>query len=111
MEDCIFCQIINRAIPAQIVYEDDLVLAFDDIDPKAPVHKLIIPKTHIATLNEVSEQDNLLLGHLMNVAPRLAQQCDIAEQGYRIVMNCNAWGGQTVFHMHMHLLGGKPLEW
>ena len=111
MEDCIFCQIVHRRISAPISYEDDLVLVFDDIDPKAPIHKLIIPQKHIATLNEVVEEDSFLLGHMIQISKRLAKQNAIDEAGYRIIMNCNAWGGQTVFHLHMHLMGGRQLAW
>ena len=109
--DCLFCKICSGDIPAQIIYQDDLVLAFDDISPQASVHKLIIPKRHIATLNDLEEADTMVVGHMAQTAQRLAKQFDIAEAGYRVVMNCNAQGGQTVFHIHMHLLGGRDLTW
>jgi histidine triad (HIT) family protein len=109
--ECIFCNISQGKIPAQIFYQDDFVLAFDDIAPQAPIHKLIIPKWHIATLNELEETDTQLVGHMTQVAQRLAKQLNIAETGYRVLINCNADGGQTVFHIHMHLLGGRQLAW
>jgi histidine triad (HIT) family protein len=109
--DCLFCKIINGSIPATIVYRDDLVIALDDINPQAPTHKLIIPHKHIATLNDVSEEDNELISHMLQTARKLAKKLDIAEDGYRLVMNCNAGAGQTVFHIHLHLLGGRPMRW
>ena len=111
MSDDLFLKIINREIPAEIVYEDDEVLAFNDINPQAPLHVLIIPKKHISTLNEVGEADEPLLGKLMNTARKIAQEHGVAEEGYRVVMNCNKGAGQTVFHIHLHLLGGRPLTW
>lgn len=109
--DCIFCKIINREIPAHIVYEDDNIVAFDDLYPKAPHHKLIIPRKHIETLNDVSQQDQSLMGEMMLVTKNLAKELGIAEEGYRLVMNCNEGGGQVIFHIHFHLLGGRNLEW
>jgi len=109
--NCLFCKIINNEIPAKIVYRDDKVLVFDDINPQAPQHKLIIPLKHIATINELLAEDNVLIGHMTQTAKKLAQELNIANEGYRIVMNCNAGAGQTVFHIHMHLLGGRTLHW
>lgn len=109
--DCLFCKIANGAIPAKVVYQDDLVLAFDDISPQAPHHKLIIPRKHIATLNDITIEDNLLISHIVQTAKKLAKDLGVAEQGYRLVMNCNAGAGQTVFHIHAHLLGGRQMIW
>jgi histidine triad (HIT) family protein len=109
--DCIFCKIANGEIPAKIIYEDDLVLAFDDAHPKAPHHKLIIPRKHFATLNDLSKQDANLAGHLLLTAQQIATDLGIAESGYRIVINCNKGGGQEVFHLHLHLFGGRTLQW
>lgn len=105
----IFSRIINREIPADIVYEDDLVIAFKDIHPQAPVHILIVPKEETATVNHVQAGHEPALGRLFTVAAQLARENGIAESGYRLIMNCNEDGGQEVFHLHMHLLGGKPL--
>ncbi len=109
--NCLFCSIIDKQIPADIVYEDEHVLAFRDINPQTPQHMLVIPKQHIATLNDANEADALLLGRLSLAAAKLATQQGFAEAGYRTVMNCNAHGGQTVDHIHLHLLGGKALGW
>ena len=107
--DCLFCKIVNRELPAEIVFEDDDVVAFNDISPQAPTHILIIPKAHFSTLNELTEQDIELPGKLVLRARALASEKGIAESGYRLIMNCNAEGGQTVYHVHMHLLGGRQL--
>ncbi|MCW4149447.1 histidine triad nucleotide-binding protein [Halomonas sp. 18H] len=109
--DCLFCKIINREIPADIVHEDDEILAFNDIDPKAPTHMLVIPKKHIATLNDIEEGDLSLVGRLQYAAARLARDQGFADDGYRVVMNCNEDGGQTVYHIHMHLMGGRRFTW
>ena len=106
MSETIFTKIINKEIPADIIYEDDLALAFKDINPQAPVHFLVIPKKPIATINDITEEDRAVVGHLSYVAAKVA-----AEQGYRTVMNCNEFGGQTVYHIHLHVLAGKPLGW
>lgn len=111
MSDDLFLKIIEREIPAEIVYEDDDVLAFKDINPQAPLHVLVIPKTHIRTLNDVRDEDEALLGKLMNTARKIAREYAVAEDGYRVVMNCNRGAGQTVFHIHLHLLGGRPFSW
>ncbi len=108
-EETIFSKIIRGEIPADIVFQDDTVTAFRDISPQAPTHILIIPNKLIPTVNDVTVQDEQVLGHLFVVAAKIAHQEGIAEEGYRLVMNCNKHGGQEVFHIHMHLLGGKPL--
>ena len=105
----IFSKIIAKEIPADIVYEDELVLAFRDIAPQAPVHILIIPKTEIATANDVSAEDEAALGRLFTVAAKIARDEGISRNGYRLIVNCNDHGGQEVFHLHMHLLGGRSL--
>lgn len=111
MAETIFTKIINREIPADIVYEDDHCLAFRDINPQAPVHLLIIPRKPIATLNDLTEGDRELVGHLYLTAAKLAKDMGFAEDGYRVVMNCNGDGGQTVYHIHLHLLGGRVMGW
>ncbi|GDX85819.1 histidine triad nucleotide-binding protein [Methylococcaceae bacterium] len=109
MSDCLFCKMVAGEITPSIVFEDDDVLAFNDIQPQAPIHILIIPKHHIATLNDL---DNLLLlGKLMQTAAQLAKKLGIAEMGYRTVINCNALGGQAVYHLHVHLLAGRQMLW
>ena len=109
--DCLFCKIISGDIPAKLIYRDDLVVAFDDINPQAPEHKLIVPLKHIHSLNELHSEDNELIGHMVQTAKMLAKKLNIAEEGYRVVMNCNAGAGQTVFHIHLHLLGGRQMTW
>ncbi|MBX3421856.1 MAG: histidine triad nucleotide-binding protein [Pirellulaceae bacterium] len=111
MTDTIFGKIIRREIPAKIVHEDELCLAFHDVAPQAPVHVLVIPKKPIASLNELSNEDQPLLGHLWMTIQRLAQQLEVAQSGYRVVVNCGAHGGQSVDHLHFHILGGRPLNW
>ena len=109
MSETIFHRIIRREIPADIVYEDEHLIAFRDIAPQAPVHVLFVPKTDFATLNDVGEDDAVVVGRLATAAARYAKQQGFAENGYRIVMNCNEDGGQTVFQIHLHLLAGAPL--
>jgi histidine triad (HIT) family protein len=111
MSDTLFAKIIRREIPADIVYEDDEILAFRDVNPQAPVHVLFVPKKAIATLNDASSQDEILLGRLVLAAMRWAKQQGFAEDGYRCVINCNRDAGQTVFHLHLHLLAGRRLQW
>jgi len=111
MTDTLFAKIIRREIPADIVHEDDAVLAFRDINPQAPVHVLFIPKQPFATLNELGDDDALLIGKLVLAATRWAKAQGFADDGYRLVMNCNRDGGQTVFHIHLHLLAGRALRW
>jgi histidine triad (HIT) family protein len=108
---CIFCRIANKEIPAKIVYEDDRVLAFHDINPQAPYHILVIPKKHISTLLELTEEDKDLIGHIYLVMNKLAQELGVAERGYRVVVNCNEEAGQTVFHVHFHFLAGREMHW
>lgn len=110
-QETLFSKIIRREIPADIVYEDEQTLAFKDISPQAPFHVLIIPKTPIATINDVTEQNAHLVGNLYVVAAKLAAEHGFADDGYRVVMNCNDHGGQTVYHIHLHLLAGKELGW
>ena len=107
----IFTKIINRELPAKIVYEDEKCLAFRDINPQAPVHVLLIPKVEIPTMNDVKDSDAGILGYLMTVAPKIAAQEGIADDGYRLVVNTNENAGQTVFHIHLHILGGRELGW
>lgn len=107
----LFSKIINREVSADIVYEDEHVLAFNDINPQAPTHILIIPKKPIATLNDIGEEDLALVGRLQYTAAKLAKELGFAEDGYRVVMNCNENGGQTVYHIHMHLMGGRRFTW
>ncbi len=111
MEDCIFCKIVAKEIESDIVYEDDRVVAFKDIEPQAPIHYLIIPKKHIPTLVDLQEEDNNLVGHIYQVANKIAKDEGIAKDGFRVVSNCNKAGGQTVYHIHYHLLGGRNLQW
>ncbi|MBV0933522.1 histidine triad nucleotide-binding protein [Marinobacterium weihaiense] len=109
--DCLFCKILAGEIPAEVVYEDDQVLAFRDINPQAPFHCLIIPRKHIATLNDIADEDQALVGHMIQAAGTIARQQGFEQDGYRTVFNCNTHGGQTVYHIHLHLLGGKPMGW
>ena len=108
-DNCLFCKIANKEIPADLVYEDDLVMAFRDISPQAPVHQLVIPKQHITTLNDLNLDHRGLLGHMIFTATQLAAEQDLSTPGFRLIMNCNQDGGQTVFHIHLHLLGGRQL--
>lgn len=111
MEDCLFCKIANGELATDIIYQDDKVLAFNDINPQAPTHILITPRKHISTLNDLQDQDTSIVGHMVQIAQQLAKQYEHADDGYRLVMNCNEHGGQTVFHIHMHLLAGRKLTW
>lgn len=108
-EETIFSKIINKEIPADLLYQDDLVTAFRDINPRAPSHILIIPNKLIPTANDVEAEDEAMMGRLFTVARRLAKEEGIAEDGYRLIVNCNSHGGQEVYHIHMHLVGGRPL--
>ena len=110
VEDCLFCKIVLREIPSQIVYEDNEVIAFKDIQPLAPVHLIIIPKNHLRSLNDVTPEYETLIGHLFGVIRRLAKEFGVAESGYRVVTNTGADGGQVVGHLHFHLLGGQALD-
>ena len=109
--DCLFCKIINGEIPSAKVYEDELVYAFRDIEPQAPVHVLIIPKEHISSANDITDENAALIGHIFSVAAKIAASEGIAQNGYRIVNNCGEDGGQTVKHLHFHMLGGRALAW
>ena len=107
--DCLFCKIAKKEIPAEIVFEDDLVISFRDINPQAPTHVLTVPKKHITTPNDAEAGDQSPLGHMMLTSTKLATELGIDESGYRLIMNCNKEGGQTVFHIHLHLMGGRQL--
>ncbi|MEH6826325.1 MAG: histidine triad nucleotide-binding protein [Motiliproteus sp.] len=109
--DCLFCKIIAGDIPSDIVNEDEKLIAFRDINPQAPTHVLIIPRQHIATLNHLDVDDGELIGHMTLSATTLAKEMGIADSGYRLVWNCNREGGQDVFHIHLHLLGGRTMHW
>ena len=111
MESCLFCRIANKDLPSKMAYEDDQVVAFHDIAPQAPVHLLIVPHKHIATLNDVATEDAALLAHMFQVARKLAEQFGMDQTGYRTVFNVNAEAGQTVFHLHLHVIGGRRLSW
>lgn len=111
MSDCIFCKIASGEIPAKLVYEDDLCVAFEDLNPVAPVHVLIIPRQHIAHIADASESDRELIGHLCLACDKVAKIKGIAGEGYRIVTNKGEKAGQTVFHLHMHLIGGRDMQW
>jgi histidine triad (HIT) family protein len=111
MPDCLFCQIVEGKIPSKKVYEDDDVLAFDDIQPQAPVHVLVIPKKHVATLNELVAEDDAVAGKLLRVAAQLAKQRGIADRGWRATVNVNRDAHQLVFHVHLHLMGGRAFGW
>ncbi len=108
--DCIFCRIIAGEVPGEIIYQDEQVIVFPDINPKAPTHLLIVPKKHIPSLAHLSEADSPLTGHMVNIANRMAKEKGISEGGYRLVVNCGEEGGQAVLHLHMHLLGGRRLS-
>jgi len=110
MDDCIFCRIVKKEIPADICYEDEEILAFKDINPMAPVHILVIPKTHIASLNDIQPEHTFLLGKICTVLQQIAVQTGIAESGYRMFYNVGADGGQVVLHLHAHLIGGRKLK-
>jgi len=108
--DCIFCNIVAGKIPGDIVYQDDRILAFRDISPQTPVHLLVIPKKHYTALTDVTEEDKLLMGHMVTTANQLARQEGIVDSGYRLVVNCGREGGQLVPHLHLHILGGRQLS-
>ncbi|NNC77029.1 MAG: histidine triad nucleotide-binding protein [Woeseiaceae bacterium] len=111
MSDCLFCKIASGDIPADVVYESDTALAFRDINPMAPTHVLIIPREHVSTINDIDEKHEALVGSLFRAAKEIAASDGLSEDGYRVVMNCNQAAGQTVFHIHLHLLGGRNLTW
>ena len=109
--DCLFCKIVSGEIPAKVRYQDELVLVIEDIDPQAPEHMLIIPKKHIRTTLDLTTADNSLVGHVFQIAGKMAHDYGFSEDGFRVVNNCNQAGGQTVWHLHFHLLGGRELTW
>jgi len=111
MSDCLFCGIVEGKIKGNIVYQDDSVVAFKDINPKAPVHVLIIPRKHVAGVLDLTAEDGALIGHIFAVAARLARERGIADSGFRVVVNSGADAGQSVFHLHYHLLGGRRMTW
>ena len=111
MADCLFCKIVKREIPGSIVYEDDRVLAFNDVNPQAPTHVLLVPKRHIASLDDLTPGDDQIVGELARRAAAIARDRGIAAGGYRTVFNTNRDAGQTVFHIHLHLLGGRAMKW
>jgi len=110
MSDCIFCKIVEGKIPCTKIYEDDQVLAFDDIHPMAPVHAIVVPKKHVSTLMDIDTKSSSVVNNLINAAQKVAQIKEIAAKGFRTVINCNDEGGQIVFHLHMHVLGGRKLQ-
>jgi histidine triad (HIT) family protein len=110
-DDCLFCKILAGEIPADIVFESDTAIGFRDINPQAPTHVLIIPRRHISTINDLEEGDREFVGDLYLAAKQIASDEDLSEAGYRAVMNCNEGAGQSVFHIHLHLLGGRGLGW
>lgn len=109
--NCLFCQIVEKKIAANIIYADEYIHAFHDIAPQAPVHILIIPNQHIATLNDFTDQENQLLGHMILCASHLARELGVADDGYRLNINCNQLAGQSVYHTHLHLLAGRSFSW
>jgi histidine triad (HIT) family protein len=111
MAQCLFCQIISREINATIVYEDERVVAFNDINPQGPLHVLIVPRRHISTLNELTEDDDQIVGELVRRAALIAKSKGVSANGYRTVFNTNREAGQTVFHIHLHLIGGRTMHW
>lgn len=111
MTDCLFCKIRDGEIPCDIIYEDEHVLAFFDVNPQAPLHLLIIPRKHIATVNDISDDDEPVMGRMFAAAKIIAAQQGVSADGYRLVVNCNRKAGQSVFHIHMHLLAGRAMNW
>jgi len=109
--DCLFCKIAAKEIQSKIVYEDERIIAVEDINPEAPVHILLIPKEHIGSLNDVTDNDKDLLGHIQLVSANIARDLKISDKGYRLINNCGPWGGQDILHIHYHLLGGRELGW
>lgn len=111
MSDCLFCRIAAREIPAKVVYEDDRLMAFEDINPQAPMHVLVIPKSHIPTINDLTPEHDALAGQMVRCAAALAKDRGYSDRGFRTVFNANREAGQTVFHIHLHVLAGRPLTW
>ncbi|HJR08732.1 MAG TPA: histidine triad nucleotide-binding protein [Pyrinomonadaceae bacterium] len=110
-QDCIFCKVVAGEIPADVIYQDDRALAFRDINPQAPVHALVIPREHLDSLDDAAGSDERLLGHLLRVAARVANEQGLSESGYRTIINTGAGAGQSVFHLHVHVVGGRKLSW
>ena len=110
-QSCLFCQIVEKSIPADLVHQDESAIVIRDINPQAPTHLLVIPHEHIESLDDASHKDEALLGHLLRVAARVANSEGLAEGGYRTVINTGAGAGQSVFHLHVHVLGGRPMKW
>ncbi len=108
--DCIFCKIAAKEVPSEIIYEDEKVLVFKDLEPKAPVHVLVIPKTHISSVMEINEENSEIISHIFKVIKKLSSKLDL-QNGFRVINNCGKYGGQTVNHIHFHVLGGQQLEW
>jgi histidine triad (HIT) family protein len=108
---CLFCRIIAGEIPGKFLYQDDRLVVLQDVNPQAPLHALVIPRKHVASLNELSAEDDGLVGEMIRRAAALAREQGVAERGYRTVFNCNSEAGQTVFHLHLHVLGGRPMAW
>jgi histidine triad (HIT) family protein len=111
MPDCIFCRIIERQVPAKVVHEDEKAIAFEDLRPQAPVHLLIVPRKHLPSLKEARDEDEQLLGHMLMIAAQLARHRQLEAKGYRVVINNGSWAGQSVFHLHLHVLGGRIFHW
>ncbi|RKD27610.1 histidine triad (HIT) family protein [Caminicella sporogenes DSM 14501] len=111
MSECVFCKIVNKEIPSEIVYEDDKIIAFKDINPIAPVHVLFIPKNHIASLNDIDNENADVISHIFIKIREMVKELGISDEGYRVVSNCGALGGQTVDHIHFHLIGGRQFQW
>jgi len=110
-QNCLFCRILEGEIPAEVIYRDERSIAFRDTNPQAPFHVLVVPHEHIESLDEASQRDEALLGHLLRVAARIANEAGLSESGYRTVINTGAGAGQSIFHLHVHVLGGRPLNW
>lgn len=109
--DCLFCKIAHGQIPAKLIHEDETVVAFADINPQAPVHLLVVPKQHITTINDLNQSNQDVISHMILTATQLAKSQNLSEKGYRLVLNCNSEGGQAVYHIHCHLLGGRQMSW
>jgi histidine triad (HIT) family protein len=111
MSDCLFCKIVQRQVPAKVLYEDDRIIAFEDINPQAPLHALVVPKIHVASLNALTREHDALVGEMARCGAALARERGYHERGFRTVFNTNREAGQTVFHVHLHVLGGRPFAW
>ncbi len=111
MAECLFCKIVSKKISAKVIYENENIMAFEDINPQAPVHVLVIPKKHISTALDIEDKDNELIGQLFQTAGKIAREKGIAERGFRLVVNTNHEAGQTVYHVHIHILGGRHMHW